>query len=54
MICFVIPFPSSVPSFNSIHDTLQEIFAIVNSTSSIPNVFGIWLGIITSAVNNPG
>ena len=33
MICCVIPSSSFVPSFNSIHDTLQEIWVIENSTS---------------------
>ena len=36
MICCVIPFSSFVPSFNSIQDTLQEIWAIENSKSFTP------------------
>ena len=33
MICCVILSSSFLPSFNSIHDTLQEIWAIENSTT---------------------
>ena len=50
MICCVIPSSSFVPSFNSIHDTLQEIWAIENSISLIPTCH--W-DKVTSAVNQP-
>ena len=36
MICCVIPSSLFVPSFNSIHDTLQEMWAIENSKSFTP------------------
>ena len=48
MICCVIPSSSFVPSFNSIHDTLQEIWAIENSTSLTHKC--PW-DMVTSAVN---
>ena len=50
MICCVISSSSFVSSFNSIHDALQEVLAIENSTSFTPK--GPW-DMATSAVNQP-
>ena len=50
MICCVIPSSSLMASFKSIHDTLQEIWAIENSTILTPK---FPLDMDTSAVNRP-